>query len=810
MRATTRFDPRTFISALLLLITIAASVLWQAQGRAHQRIDIGAAADDGAALSFNAAEISASDPSLSFRWSSAASEIRMWSLPRGQAAIVSLRMFPPEGEPRHVSLSVGGQRLGSVDLIPGPRVYQALLSAPSDQEIAIGITSDVQVRSQDPRGVVVGVDWVTLDASPGAARLAAARELWSAPFLPAGLILLAGCALLLQLSPNAAAKGHKDTTLEPHSTDFSRTTKTLRHQGSDSEALVPSRRGGSVSSTSLAPQLVMGSVPALALIALVLLDALLPDMRLRLASYAFAIGLTSFAALAALALLRRLPRLWPNSDRRAMRWIVATFALAVVLAFTPTIKSDGMGYYVYVRSLMLDGDVNFGNDYLNWPAPGEHLTPQTATGYYVNYFSIGPAIFWSPLFGAAHAIMLVGGALGQPWQANGYESIYLVLTTFGSALGGLIEILAGYPICRRWVGPPTALLAAITLFLGSNLLYYSMREGGFAHALSAATATVFVLTWLRLEERPSMWRWAQLGIAAGLMLVTYWVSGIALLLAGFTFARLLVAAIQAPRDKRGRELARLLAGAVLAGALLIVFFSPQMIAWRLIYGAFLTVPQGSGFVTPREFKGVEILFAPLHGLLPWTPALFVGGFSLLLLWRKSRYLTVALTTAMVAYVLYNAWLPDWHGSGAFGLRRLTLLAPWCMLGLALLFDALRRWRPLLPAAVAALMVAWATLVLIRYDLDLIPHSPSELRVFSPVAFYLSREIFPLWAVPGWINNSYIIRQTSDLLANGQNAQFVAIVVVMIASTWAVMIGSRRMTNGGWRVTSDERRVTGDG
>ena len=53
-------------------------------------------------------------------------------------------------------------------------------------------------------------------------------------------------------------------------------------------------------------------------------------------------------------------------------------------------------------------------------------------------------------------------------------------------------------------------------------------------------------------------------------------------------------------------------------------------------------------------------------------------------------MTAALITALVAYFLYNAWLPDWHGSGAFGLRRLTLLAPWCMLGLALLFDALRR------------------------------------------------------------------------------------------------------------------------
>jgi hypothetical protein len=305
---------------------------------------------------------------------------------------------------------------------------------------------------------------------------------------------------------------------------------------------------------------------------------------------------------------------------------------------------------------------------------------------------------------------------------------------------------------------------------------------------------VYVLAWLRLEERPSGWRWAQLGAAAGLMQLTNRVAGLVLLLPVFTFVRLLSAALRVAPAQRGREIVRLLAGAGVAAALLVLFFSPQMIAWQLIYGVFLTVPQGAGFVTPQAFRGVDMLFAPLHGLLPWTPALFVGGFSLTLLWMRNRYLAAALIAALVAYFLYNAWLPDWHGSGAFGLRRLTLLAPWCMLGLALLFDALRRWHTLLPAIPAALIVAWATLVLLRYDLDLIPHSPGALRKLSPVAFYLSREIFPLWAVSGWINNSYILHQVRDLRTSGWNGQFIAIAIVMIAATWVVMAVVQRLTN----------------
>src|SRR5215213_9695662 len=197
MRATRRVAPRTIISALLLLIALGASVYWQAQGRAHQQIDIGSASDDGAVLNFHEAETSTSNPGLTFRWSKGASEVRLWTLGRDAMAILTLRMFPPDGEPRSVALSAGGQPLGTVMLAPGARVYRALLRSPGDQELAIGIASATQIRSKDSRGVVVGLDRIALDRLPGAYTFGLLRELWLAPLLPAGLLLLALVGLLL-------------------------------------------------------------------------------------------------------------------------------------------------------------------------------------------------------------------------------------------------------------------------------------------------------------------------------------------------------------------------------------------------------------------------------------------------------------------------------------------------------------------------------------------------------------------------------------------------------------------------------------
>ena len=220
------------------------------------------------------------------------------------------------------------------DARPGARIYRALLRVPDDQEIAIGIASAVQVRSKDPRGVVAGLDRIALDRLPGASPFDLLRELWLAPLLPAGLLLLAIGALILRL-----------------------------------------------------PRLLVGGTPALVLAALALLASQLPEARLRLASYVFAIGATSVAALALLTLLWHVPRLWPSTDRRSYNWLLVLFVVLVALAFIPTIKSDGMGYYVYLRSLTIDGDLNFGNDYRGWPdqqTPDQHITPRTATGYYVN------------------------------------------------------------------------------------------------------------------------------------------------------------------------------------------------------------------------------------------------------------------------------------------------------------------------------------------------------------------------------------------------------------------------------------------
>ncbi len=734
-------------TGLLLLLTLLLGARWQWYARAQQQLDVGGPLDDGYLLDFYAAEERGDGSGLTYRWSQPGSEIRLWAPTPGSQIILTLQMLaPPQPDgPQRVALAVAGAPLAEVPVTEAPRRYAFLLTAPEplvEGDIPITLEASRLAVVGDPRSLGVALAHVTVEAVRGPPLLALLREFWAVPFLPLGLLLLGVGVIGLQLRFWLA-----------------------------------------------------GVVPAGALVGLALAGRWLPDARLVLAAHLVMAVLLMVAALGLLALLRRARPLWPDSDRRAWRWLVGIFLVALVTTFVPTVQSDGTGYYAYLRSFTMDGDLQFGNEYRDAPfrhGPDPNKRRDTATGHQANPFAVGPAIAWGPLYGVAHLLVRGGQALGVSWEADGYARPYLVLSMFTSALAGLVTLLVCYQICRRRVGPPVALLAVVTLFLGSNLLYYAMREGSFAHALSTAVTSLYLLAWLRLEERPTVGRWALLGAASGAMILMYWLSALLLLLPLLTFGRLLVAALRGPVHARREQMIRLMAGGALAAGLLLLVFSPQLLTWKVLYGTWVTVPQGTDYIEPRRLRLMDFLFSHLRGVLPWSPAFFFGMLGLPLLWGRNRWLTISLALAFLAYFLYNASHWQWYAGGAFGPRRITLLAPWFAIGLALLFARLRRWRAGLPVMLAALMIGWMTMLTIRYRLFLIPHDPGLIRKMPELSFYFSLEALPLWALPGWADRSFIVVQLQQLFRPGGTDALAVLLPVMALATWGVVALSHQL------------------
>ncbi len=174
------FSPaRRLIAALgwlLLLLAVACGALWQSAARGLQRLDIGAALDEGAVAGFYGRELSDDGSSTSFRWSRPEAELR----------------FRPA--PSTLAVSLGGAELGSFALGETFRVYQVPL--PQGAAERVGLRASELQLAGDPRSLGLVLDWAEIRRARAAPLWGMGLEALAFPLLPIGLALAALAAAL--------------------------------------------------------------------------------------------------------------------------------------------------------------------------------------------------------------------------------------------------------------------------------------------------------------------------------------------------------------------------------------------------------------------------------------------------------------------------------------------------------------------------------------------------------------------------------------------------------------------------------------
>ena len=404
------------------------------------------------------------------------------------------------------------------------------------------------------------------------------------------------------------------------------------------------------------------------------------------------VGFGAFAIAAASAAAAR---------RRGAGALVVVLALGsagfvAAAAAHPEFRADTRNYYAYLRSIVFDHDVDFTNEWLAWGLPA---APLTATGLRHNPFPVGPALYWFPFFAVAHLYVLITHSLGlRPWAPDGYALPYLNAL----AAGSISAVTAGgYLLARSMAGYLTLRQAAIVVtgaILTSSIAYYTFVVPGMAHALTFALACLVVWAWREAERAPSLRSWCLLGLSVGLVTLTRW-QGLVI--------GLLPAALAVPQLRQ--RTARPLWIAAAAGVGLLALL-PQLVVWKLLYGRWLTMPQGRAYLDWSSPHLVDVLFSAEHGFFDWTPVMLAGtlGLLLLLLLPSMRTFAVASLAVMAATAWVNGGVRDWEGNDSFAARRFDLAVPFVAWGLAALGRAVTgglRRRPW--AAVAAVLGAFA-------------------------------------------------------------------------------------------------------
>jgi hypothetical protein len=407
--------------------------------------------------------------------------------------------------------------------------------------------------------------------------------------------------------------------------------------------------------------------------------------------------------------------------------LVLLFVLTLPLS-NPWVRGDGVGYYAFARSLLIEHRLDFTKDWSaantsfrmgRTDAKGQVVPEEyTSTGHLNNHFSVGPAILWFPFLMVAHAGVLAFDSVGGRISPDGYSRPYLTAMGFGTALYGFLALFISFRLARKYAAETWAFLAAMGIWFGSSLPVYMYFNPSWSHAHSAFTVALFVWYW---ERTRNVRTWSQnliLGSIGGLMLDVYYLNAVVLLLP-------IVDTVTCYRREPSRKpLAAAFFGNLLFGVAAFVAFLPTLVTKKIIYGRYFDF----GYTERWFWKSpalLKVCFSADHGIFAWTPILILAVAGLFLLRKSDREFAFSAVGVFAAYLYAVGCYQDWHGLSSFGGRFFISLTVFFVVGLAAFFNALERaWQErsaiLVCTSTTALLILWNLGLIFQWGMHLIP------------------------------------------------------------------------------------------
>ncbi len=317
----------------------------------------------------------------------------------------------------------------------------------------------------------------------------------------------------------------------------------------------------------------------------------------------------------------------------ALLYLAAFFAHTLILK--KTVYGDGIYYYSWVQSLVVDHDIRF-------TAP----QPTTPLGLVGNKYAVGPAILWSPWFVWIHILA----------RGTGYEMVYQLAVGFSSVLYAITGLILLFILLNKYFSKSASLAAIIATAGATNLLFYGAIDPVNSHAVSFFAAVLF-LTVLFMKKR----NWFFIGCTLGL---------IGLIRSQDLLYGLLVLPYIKPQN-----IFRFVLG-------LLLIFLPQLTVWQLLYGTFWISPyinniEGFNFTQPHI---LSVLFSLQNGLVLWTPVVLLGFIGL---FKKNNTIHLFFMAGIVFIQLYlvSSWSIWWQGASYSG-RMFVSVLPVLAFGMA--------------------------------------------------------------------------------------------------------------------------------
>ncbi len=427
----------------------------------------------------------------------------------------------------------------------------------------------------------------------------------------------------------------------------------------------------------------------------------------------------------------------PIHKLEPMVWALILAVISLVF-LRPSIRGhDGMGNYAYLMSALVDGDLDFTNEYAAFDSlRGESLLIPNApvsplTKLPANRYGIGAAIYWAVAVAPVHFLLKAI----NPEAATGLTTPYEWAVGVASAWWGCLGVWVLLLWLRERFEPAAAWGTAAGLLLATPLGFYVWAHGSMSHAVSFFISAMTFVALDRALNRPGPVESAAVGIGAGLLITTR--------VQDATWAFTAICALLTFGSFQ-KSLAKRLQSAAAFFCVMFIVLLPQLAVWRHLYGSWFSGPapylnrEGGGF-SDGPVHILQCLFNARHGALAWHPILLIGLVGLGNLYKSQRshmsltntdevpslsnlraLAIIGLAGFALQALMIGSWSMWWAGA-SFGNRFFISSYPFLAVGIAAMFDSRlgfkRRWIPLLLLCV---LIFWNAGLLVQYGTEMIP------------------------------------------------------------------------------------------
>ena len=362
-------------------------------------------------------------------------------------------------------------------------------------------------------------------------------------------------------------------------------------------------------------------------------------------------------------------------------WVVTSLIIAIIFGASDKnwvyIQSDAEGYHMYLPALTLYG--GFSDLPVRTTIQYERI-PETGN-YYFKYTS-GVAIMQLPFHGLAH----VYTAIDSKHERNGTSPPFQWSIIFAALCYVFCGMSLLYLFLREHYSILISAVTVLSLFVGTNLLYYTIYEPGMSHAYCFFLWVLVLRLSRKIYRMPSWGNFLALSLVVGLLVFirpTNALAALAILFWDMESLRQRIAFV----GKHFLKYASLL-------GFFAVFAVIQVELWRHMAGEYVLFSYNSepGFIYLGAPKILNVLFHVHNGLFIYAPILVLPVIGLILgmFKRQKNFVLIASILAIATY-LFGSWWSWWFG-GAYGHRCYIDFIPLFAIAMAFLLSFLYKQK----------------------------------------------------------------------------------------------------------------------